>query len=310
MNMILTQMESSTKFVADNSTHVKINYLKLDEFINTINIADQKHWLESNPFGILDLPIEDIAHLLLVLHSVDFCFFGEPKWTVTTYDQILDGFNALLYLLVERFKMRSDILTVGELQTMLEGPVTLPLMQTRLKNLDLLNNFYYKNYGFYNEIKHLTTDVTLFNFIVNKFVFFQDDAIYKSTKVPFFKLAQLLTSDLLHAQKIKTGMNISTSSLTGCADYKIPQALRSVGALEFDEKLALVVDNKKILNRYSEMEIEIRANTLVAINYIHSKLSEINLSVTRFDVNDYLWNLSQDKTKMIYPYHRTLTDDY
>ena len=55
------------------------------------------------------------------------------------------------------------------------------------------------------------------------------------------------------------------------------------------------------------MEIEIRANDLIVIDYIANKLDN---KVTRSDINDYIWCLGQDKIKMLKPYHRTLTNHY
>ena len=67
------------------------------------------------------------------------------------------------------------------------------------------------------------------------------------------------------------------------------------------------VDNEIEMPHNSEMEIEIRANTLKIINYIYEKL---NHKYSRMDINDFIWLLGQDKSKMTKPYHRTLTKHY
>ena len=47
--------------------------------------------------------------------------------------------------------------------------------------------------------------------------------------------------------------------------------------------------------------------TLKVIHYIYEKLGK---KYDRMDINDFIWLLGQDKSKMIKPYHRTLTKHY
>ena len=77
--------------------------------------------------------------------------------------------------------------------------------------------------------------------------------------------------------------------------------------LEFSNSLAEKVDNKVEIGEGSKEEVEIRANTLKIIDYIYEKTDR---KYTRMDINDYIWLLGQDKSKMVKPYHRTLTNNY
>ena len=77
--------------------------------------------------------------------------------------------------------------------------------------------------------------------------------------------------------------------------------------LEFNEELAGLVDNKKELPKDSAMEVEIRALTIAVIDYIYHKLDG---KVSRMDINDLIWLMGQDKSKMTKNYHRTLTICY
>ena len=49
------------------------------------------HWLSSSPFGLLDLSDETIINFLLIYESINFSFWGEPKWTIDTNFGKLDG---------------------------------------------------------------------------------------------------------------------------------------------------------------------------------------------------------------------------
>lgn len=102
-------------------------------------------------------------------------------------------------------------------------------------------------------------------------------------------------------------MDVDYSHLIGCADYKIPQVMRCYGMLGFSDSLADRVDSKVEIEEGSKEEVEIRANTLKVIDYIYETLDR---KYSRMDINDFIWLLGQDKSKMTKPYHRTLTKHY
>lgn len=83
--------------------------------------------------------------------------------------------------------------------------------------------------------------------------------------------------------------------------------MRCYGMIEFSDSLAEKIDSKIELEEGSLEEIEIRANTLKVINYIYEKLDK---RYSRMNINDFIWLLGQDKSKMTKPYHRTLTKHY
>ena len=59
------------------------------------------------------------------------------------------------------------------------------------------------NGNFYKSIYKLTTDEDLFDFIITNFENFKDERTYKGKTIYFYKLAQLLTSDILHIRERK-----------------------------------------------------------------------------------------------------------
>ena len=101
------------------------------------------------------------------------------------------------------------------------------------------------NGNFYEFIKDITIDMELFNIIIKYFPNFNDERKYKEKTVYFYKLAQLLTSDILHIREIKENIKVDYSNLVGCADYKIPQVMRGLGILEYGVELSELIDNKK-----------------------------------------------------------------
>ncbi len=311
MENILSKIHSSAKYVSENSRYVKINYEKLNKIINELDISKIKYWLDSNPYGLLDLSCEEIIDFLLIYHTIgDYCFWKDPKWEIKTLDgKIIDGSYAMLYLLIRRYKEgKSFDMSKDEFRELLKGTVEIPLLEDRYQNLVIMNNFLKKKQtSFYELVKNFCNDKELFDFIVSNFPYFKDESEYKGMMIYFYKRAQLLTSDILHIRKMLEGIKVDFSHLQGCADYKIPQVMRCMGIIEFNDELTNLVDNKIELSEGSEMEVEIRANDLIVLDYMAKKLNE---KISRMDLNDYIWLLSQDKSKMTKPYHRTLTKHY
>ena len=153
----------------------------------------------------------------------------------------------------------------------------------------------------------MNTDQEIFKTLISNFNNFEDTRTYNEKTIYFYKLAQLLTSDILHVIEIKEKRNVNYSNLLGCADYKIPQVMQSLGILEYDTKLLSLLETKTEIEENSEYEVEIRASMLVVINYIYE---QINKSIDRIDINDFIWSKSQDKTKKYKPYHLTRTTSY
>lgn len=311
MENILSKINSSVRYVSENSEYVKINYERVNKIVDKLDISKITYWLDSNPYGLLDLNCEEIINFLLIYHTIgDYCFWGDPKWEIKTQDgKIIDGSYAMLYLLMKRYKSRKSFdMSEEEFKEFLKGNVEIPLFKDRYQNLVIMNNFLReRKMSFYELIKNFYNDEDLIDFIISNFSYFKDESEYKGRTIYFYKRAQLLASDVLHVRKILEHVKVDFSHLQGCADYKIPQVMRCMGILEFNNELANLVDNKIELREGSKMEVEIRANDLIVLDYMAKKLNE---KVSRMDLNDYIWLLGQDKSKMNKPYHRTLTKHY
>lgn len=311
MSNVLDRISESTKFVSNNSNYVKINYDVIDKIIEDNDIKSTKYWMECNPFGLLDMELRDIINFLLVYHTVGLCcFWGEPKWELETLDgKKTDGSFGLVYALIGKFKngMNYDM-SYEEFRGMLKGNVDIPLVEERYNCFVKMSEYLKSIDGdFYDQVSDINDDVTLLDYVIDNFDYFEDISEYKGEKIYFYKKAQLFVSDILNVKKLVGKIKVDLSHLVGCADYKIPQVMRCLGMLEFNEELSSLVDSMTLIPSGSEMEIEIRANDIAVIDYIYKKL---NSDVTRINVNDFIWLLGQDKSKMTKPYHRTRTMNY
>lgn len=83
--------------------------------------------------------------------------------------------------------------------------------------------------------------------------------------------------------------------------------MRGLGILEYDKDLSALLDKKIEIEENSEYEVEIRASMIVVINYIQE---QIDKSIDRIDINDFVWSNGQEKTRNWAPYHLTRTISY
>ncbi len=159
---------------------------------------------------------------------------------------------------------------------------------------------------FINIFTMLQLTFELFNIIVINFESFKDERIYDGTTIYFYKLAQLLTSDILHIREKLENKKVDYSNLIGCADYKIPQTLRTLGIIEYSKELSDLVDNKIEIEVASKYEVEIRASQIVVIEYIKKKLD----NVMPIDINDFLFIYSKNVKNIVKPYHLCRNTNY
>lgn len=305
---LMENLNTSYKYVVNKSSHVEINYDNIDKLLSKLNTNNITYWLDSNPYNILDMDIEEIVNFLAIYHTIgDYCFWGEPKWTINTKDGQMDGSYAIMYLIINYYKQNKNFkLSRDEFKELLTGNVEIPLFEDRYNNLVTLNEFL-QDKSFYNLIKEKTNDIELLEYIINNLPYFEDKSLYKGEMIYFYKRAQLLTSDILHILECKDNKDVDYSHLIGCADYKIPQVMYCYNLLQYDDELSKKVDSMIPIEAESEEEIEIRASDLEIIDYIYNRLEK---KYAKMNINDFIWLLSQDKSEMKKPYHRTLTNHY
>lgn len=314
---MLSKVLETTRYVVDNAKHVKINYDKANLLIKELLRFDNVHYLTKVPYDIYGMSTRDIVNFLLIYDSIDFSFWGNPKWTINVGGKDLDGGIALLHCMFNLFNGLDSIevyqqienMTLEEFKEILKGSIEIPLLEERYNIITGIAKIVNEkmNGSFYDYIKDMNTDQQIFETILNNFSSFEDTRSYNGQTIYFYKLAQLLTSDILHVIEIKEQKEVNYSSLLGCADYKIPQVMQGFGILEYDAKLSLLLETKTEIEENSEYEVEIRASMIVVINYIWEQIEK---SIDRIDINDFIWSKGQDKTKQYKPYHLTRTKSY
>ncbi len=310
--------------VTKNSRHVRINKQALVHFSRKV-LADG---IEAPRWDCLYHFCgsgEDTVSYLLVLDTLNFCFWpvtGKVKWEIEYESENLSGYYALAASLTQAVRSGTPItdaeflaeLTLRELKQLLDGRGELPLLEHRLQNLNELGHVLLEKYGG-QAVKLVETAggsaVKLVRLLAKKLPSFRDVAEYLGCKVFFYKRAQIFAADLYGAFDGKDwGSFEDIDQLTAFADYKLPQVLRHLGILHYAQALAQKVDQKIYLEAGSPEEVEIRANTIWAVELIRQELERMGKGLRAFEIDWILWNLGQHEEYRARPYHRTLTIFY
>ncbi len=155
--------------------------------------------------------------------------------------------------------------------------------------------------------------------------------------IHFYKRAQIAVADIWAALG-----RCSTSSqrcnftdmklITTFPDYRVPQILRQVGALQYTPELAAKVDNQEELCQGGVDEVSIRAGTVVAVEEMvelvkkhltaiaeadslaesRNNLQSLLEDVSAVTIDWYLWQRGEkeDRLNLLGPHHRVRTTYY
>lgn len=318
MNRIL----ETTKFVIEHSDQVKINYERLFEFANNFDHGSAKHWLEESPFDFSHFSNNEKLQFVILFNALSFCYWGDPKWTVEYKDKKHDGAWGMILALgrgidegapLLNFEYCSNI-SKKDFGHILRGNIEIPLFEERWKILQDVRKIMLEKFG--GIASNLLTEAdydtqVLLQILEKNFVSFRDTSEYQGATIYFQKRAQLLIADIFQIFDGKSfGALKNIDQITACADYKLPQILRKLSILEYSNALSHKIDTQQELLHDSPEEIEIRANTIWAIEYITKQVQKQNPNICAFQVNDHLWLATQEKFENDKPYHRTRTTAY
>lgn len=318
MNKVL----DSTKYVVDHSACVSIKPEAVKRFSDGFAPGNSRPFLSDMPLDISKLSEEQKLNFLLVFSSQAFSFWGEPKWTVEFEGKKLDGSYGMVLAIKRALaegkavldpKYRAAI-SREDFSQILQANTEIPLLDERLKIFVETGRVLEEKFGggISNLLRGANHDVlTLLELIADNFSSYRDASEFMGRKVYFFKRLQYFVSEIYETFDGKGwGQFQNIGELTACADYKLPQVLRKFGVLEYEKKLADKIDKKVPLIHNSEEEIEIRANSIWAVEYIKEQLKKRMPNITSTDINDHLWLYTQIKRPEDKPYHLCRTTAY
>ena len=300
---------------------VRINRDHLSQFCAGIGPGDftEPNW--DFPFVYPHLNNLGVDYFML-MNSLNFCYWGSPKWTVVYQDRALDGawamFAALKRAIDEEVPIHEGkfLATAGEkeIEQIFRGEGEIPLLKERVAicrevGRVLADRF---NGRFYHLVEEADgSAVGLVQLLVSCFPSFDDSAEWEGDRLIFYKRAQLAPAMLFEQWKgTGAGEFRDINEMTASADYKIPQVLRRLAILEYAPELSRFVDEKRRIPARSREELEIRTATILACEMILKELSHRLRGVTSQSIDRMLWYIGQNKSPDDKPYHLTLTTNY
>jgi len=310
--------------VAEKSLLVKIDEQALMNFSEKLS-AEKIAAPSWNTFYHFYGKKEETIAYLLVLDSINFCFWpalGNPKWEIEYQSEKFSGYFALAASLKKALESGVPLtnaqylakLSLKEFKNILGGTGDLQLLEFRVRSLNELGRMLMREYQgkAYALVEAAAQSaIQLVRLVADKLPSFRDKAEYQGKKVFFYKRAQLFAADLCGASQGKEwGFFHDIDLLTAFADYKLPQVLRHVEVLRYEKALAQKVDHHTLLDAGSPEEVEIRANTIWAVELIRQELLVQGKNLKAMEIDWILWNLGQQEDYRKHPYHRTLTVFY
>ena len=314
----------TAELVAGKSQLVEVNQQALIGFSEQIG-ADDIQVPQWDSFHHYCGSKEETAFYLLVVDTINFCFWapsGKARWEIEHGSDRLSGYFGLAVALKQAAESGVPItkadylsrLTMDQLSLILGGKGELPLMKERLENLRELGHVLQTEFG--GEALKLVeaaerSALSLVRLLAEKLRSFRDVAQFEGHEIFLYKRGQLFAADLFGAFDGKDwGHFHDMDKLTAFADYKLPQVLRHIGIFNYAPSLAGRVDQEIHLEPGSSGEVEIRANTIWAVELIRRELRRVGKKLRAFEIDWILWNLGQKQEFREKPYHKTLSIFY
>lgn len=319
------QVLSSTAPLLAELAHVRIDQGALWAF------AEARHGaplptLAEDALHCTALDAEPFLNYLLLLEALNFCFWDEaPRWQVRWRDGLYDGYWALAAALQRAVEADGIPLWDAAWMAGVDAPTMahllrgegrpVPLLELRVAHVRqagqvLLSRWQGQFARAVEEAGHDAPALALL--VVQALPSFRDEAPWQGHTLRFYKRAQILAGDLARMRRGRPEGTLSRlECLTAFADYKVPQVLRGLGILAYAPPLAERLARHETIAAGSREELEIRAATLWACEWIARAMAHLapERRFSAADVDYLLWSAGQDAPALA-PYHRTRTPYY
>lgn len=285
-------------YINQNSDYVFVNKNKLNSFINNIDNWDYNYWLDSN-----DLILSEKEKIIFAFlcESINFCFWPNRKWIVEYKGKKFSGSEALFYSLIKAINESKLVMNLDNLSNIKKSEFEIimksnnelpPLIEERYclfkKTIKVLHQ---KDELFFKELFSLKNDEELLSYIVDNFSHFDDKSDFKGRTIHFNKRAILLVNDLFNLSATIRNNIKNIDGLTGGADYSIPKVFAAYGVFEYNYKLLNMIKTGFLIEHNSQMEVEIRGNTLYVIELIKSILKEKKIYINSVQLDNIIWKM-------------------
>jgi hypothetical protein len=268
------------------------------------------HYVDPDPHGALT------AQYVLVLDSLNFCFWPVPG---LEYDDLAVSLRDVLKADPTAFSAANLVAMTPATLASWFPRHALPHVDERVDCLHEVGQVLAEDYDglAWNLVQRCgQSAVKVVRTVLEKFPHFRDTAMYQGRLVHFYKRAQILVGDLWAAHGKPTPASghpcgfTDIAELTMFADYRVPQILRALDVLRYAPELAALVDGGAELAWGSPAEVEVRAQTVVAVEMLRQALVRKGCPLLTLEVDWLLWQKGEAAKDQILPHHRTLSIYY
>ncbi len=315
-------VRETTRPIVEQARLVSLNDAAIEAWSRSVDAAELRpaaHELLTHLPGSR----EQLANLVLLIDSLNFCFWSDNPIRIQWRGRMYERFNAMFISLLLAAKSdprwcRAEYwldVPGREIREILggKGDGRLLLLDEREKIIretarTLLERF---DGQFVYAIESVNSRAwPLAVLLMSNFDSFRDVSNYHGKPVYFMKRAQICALDLSIAWQTHGFQQLENAeALTAFADYRVPQALRHLGILELDADLAAAVDGGEEVSRDSDAEIEIRAATIQAVDRMQAAAQRAGKDAAVWQIDWYLWLLSHREDVRV-NHHRTRTVFY
>lgn len=309
----------TTKEITSNPKYVTIDTQKID-------ILAEKYAQEELPLPNWDAPVFlpdtnfDTIDFFFAANSINFLFTDfetKEKYTTTYQEKEWKGAYGMWAAMKKAFENDKPItdghylknLTVQAAEQIFEGNMRMPLLEERVKILNEVGKKLSDSYdGRFHQFL-MNAGKKLYNEgngvverLVKEFPSFDDSTKIGENIARFDKRAQLLVSMIYSRFYNTLGWELfeDIGELTVFADYVLPKTLRDLSILHYQNSLAERVDSGGLILANSQEELEIRASTLHASDYLlkginKTRIKEGTYPITAMHLDNKLWTESRGK---------------
>jgi len=304
----------SLKDIIENPKHVFINEDKISDVVKNFKKPQPPKW--NNPV-FPDGDDELVIDFFMLFNTINFKFWDFINGKFIGFDTEYAGVKwsgafACSACLKRGLEEGFDLLnaeylanfSVSNAEKIFRGSIRMPLLEERVLIFREVGRVLLEYFDgkFHNVIKNncyaFNDGDGIVELLVSKFPSFND--CFKEYK--FYKRAQLVVGML--SNKLDNFVIKDIDDLTVFADYRLPQALRELGIINYSSELAEKVDNRLLIPSCSREELEIRAFTIYASDLLIKKLNNHGLRINALDMDYFLWRKGKNCKK---PYHLTET---
>lgn len=283
---------------------INIDKGKVEIFVSSIKLEQLKFNSWDSEQFIQSNNREDIAQYFFIGNAINFCFWNNRYDKRFKYKSYI-GSAAMWALLRDNLQY----LDVGYLRCLdirkEKELYAMPMAEERefaLREVGKVLSELYDGKVINLCIACEWDSVRIVEKIVKDFPTWEDSC----NQVEFHKRARLFIA-MLHGRFSKNSPLTNINKIPSLADYQVPKVLEHYGILQYSDKVKKIIEKQELIEHGSEIEFEIRYQTIKAVDIICKYLSTGQVKICPLQLDYYLWNLSHSIHK---PYHLTHTVAY